>query len=73
MSSFQDLEGFVHNNPEVDAQRSYAHSYSLSCNSTRRSLCVIMFCAKDENLFLQSCHHYYKIVISIWWLVLVGA
>ena len=26
MSSFYDLGVFVHNNPEVDAQRSYAHA-----------------------------------------------
>ena len=34
MSSFQDLGVFVHNNPEAEAQRSYAHALSLSCNST---------------------------------------
>ena len=35
MSSFQDLGNFVHNNPEAEAQRSYAHAVSMFCNSTR--------------------------------------
>ena len=26
MLSFQDLEYFIHNNPEAEAQRSYAHA-----------------------------------------------
>ena len=37
MSSFQNLDVFVHNNPEAEAQTSYTqavHALSLSCNST---------------------------------------
>ena len=36
MMSFQDLGSifFVHNKPEAEAKRIYAHDLSLSCNST---------------------------------------
>ena len=37
MSSFQDLGVFRSNNSEAEAQRSYAHALSLSCNSTRHT------------------------------------
>ena len=37
MSSLQDLAVFVYNNIVAKAQRSYAHSFCLSCNLTRHA------------------------------------
>ena len=34
MLSLQDLEVLVHNNPEAEAQRSYADALTVSRNST---------------------------------------
>ena len=31
---FKDLVGFFHDNPEAEAQKSYAHALPMACNST---------------------------------------
>ena len=38
MSAFQDLRVFVHNNPETNAQRSYAHA-ALNHKTEREHAC----------------------------------
>ena len=44
MSSFLDLEFFVHN--EAETQRSYAHALSLSCNLSGMHVTPLGFCLR---------------------------
>ena len=46
MSSFQDLGFFVYNNPEAEAQRSFAHALSLCLIIQRDMRVTVEFCLR---------------------------